>query len=172
MGARPLEDVSVSLTPSGRMTRCIERMGDQCVNIAKLIPLSGHESPKDKEILDAIDRMGHFAHDQVAQVKEALKTRRVSPARDLARQDEQINRINRDIFHRAAQIGDDPEVREWAMFMILVARALERIGDKDSRDRRTARLGRHRPVQGSVGHRIGVVGTPKTAGGPADPTVA
>ena len=38
--------------------RCMERMGDQCVNIAKLIPLSGYESPKDKDIMDAIERMG------------------------------------------------------------------------------------------------------------------
>src|SRR5436305_7743148 len=50
--------------------RCIERMGDQCVNIAKLVPLSGHESPKDKDILDAIERMGHLARAQVAQAKE------------------------------------------------------------------------------------------------------
>jgi phosphate transport system protein len=27
------------------------------------------------------------------------------------------------------EVGDDLEVREWAMFMILVARCLERIGD-------------------------------------------
>ena len=40
--------------------RCIERMGDQCVNIAKLVPLSGHEPPKDKDILDAIERMGQL----------------------------------------------------------------------------------------------------------------
>src|SRR5436305_12057380 len=26
--------------------RCVERMGDQCVNIAKLVPLSGYEAPK------------------------------------------------------------------------------------------------------------------------------
>ena len=41
--------------------RCIERMGDQCVNIAKLVPLSGYEAPKDKDILDAIERMGQRA---------------------------------------------------------------------------------------------------------------
>src|SRR5260370_40149080 len=34
--------------------RCIERMGDQCVNVAKPVPLSGYEQPKDKENLDAI----------------------------------------------------------------------------------------------------------------------
>src|SRR5947209_18708888 len=33
--------------------RCVERMGDQCVNVAKLVPLSGYEAPKDKDILDA-----------------------------------------------------------------------------------------------------------------------
>src|SRR5881227_3019469 len=27
--------------------RCVERMGDQCVNIAKLVPLSGYDAPKD-----------------------------------------------------------------------------------------------------------------------------
>ena len=45
------------------------------------------------------------------------------------RQDAQINRLNREIFRVALEIGDDPDVREWAMSMILVARCLERIGD-------------------------------------------
>jgi phosphate transport system protein len=111
------------------VSRCVERMGDQCVNIAKLVPLSGFETPKDKGILDAIKRMGKLADGQIAQVKEALKTRHVSLAKDLGRQDEEINRLNREIFQRAVEVSDEPEVREWTMFMILVARALERIGD-------------------------------------------
>ena len=45
------------------------------------------------------------------------------------RQDAEINRLNREIFRRAVEVGDDLEVREWAMFMILVARCLERVGD-------------------------------------------
>ncbi|MFZ0042623.1 MAG: phosphate signaling complex protein PhoU [Solirubrobacteraceae bacterium] len=109
--------------------RCIERMGDQCVNIAKLVPLSGHESPKDKDILDSVERMGELARSQVSQAKEALGSRNVDLARDLARQDEEINRLNRSIFRRAVDVGDDLDMREWAMFMILVARCLERIGD-------------------------------------------
>src|ERR1700729_3226384 len=52
--------------------RCIERMGDQCVNIAKLIPRSGNEPPKDKDMLDAIERMGQLARGQVSQAKEAF----------------------------------------------------------------------------------------------------
>jgi phosphate transport system protein len=109
--------------------RCIERMGDQCVNIAKLVPLSGYESPKDKDILDAIERMGHLARSQVSQSKEALSSRNVELAQDLVRQDSEINRLNREIFRRAVEVGDDLDMREWAMFMILVARCLERIGD-------------------------------------------
>ena len=36
----------------------IERMGDQCVNIAKLIALSGHEPPVERELLALLDTMG------------------------------------------------------------------------------------------------------------------
>jgi phosphate transport system protein len=111
------------------MIRCIERMGDQCVNIAKLVPLSGYESPKDKDILDAIERMGRHARSQVSQAKEAFATRNIELAQDIVRQDAEINRLQRMIFRRAVEIGDDVEEREWAMYMILVARALERVGD-------------------------------------------
>jgi phosphate transport system protein len=109
--------------------RCVERMGDQCVNIAKLVPLSGFESPKDKDLLDAIERMGQLARSEVSQAKEAFSSRNVQLAYDLVRQDEEVNRLNRKIFRRAVDIGDDADLREWAMFMVLVARCLERIGD-------------------------------------------
>ena len=51
----------------------------------------------------------------------------MSSSRDLVHRDGEINRLNREVFIRAVELGDDPEVREWAMFMILVARCLERI---------------------------------------------
>jgi phosphate transport system protein len=112
-----------------QIARCIERMGDQCVNIAKLVALTEDAAPKDTEILEAIEHMGKLADAQITQVKDALKTRHVFLARELVRQDEQIDRLNRTIFQRAVDIGDDPHLREWSMFMILAARALERIGD-------------------------------------------
>ena len=111
------------------ITRCIERISNQCVNIAKLVPLSGHEPPKDKDLLDAVKRMGLLAHSSVTHAKASLAERNVALARDLARQDEEINRLNREVFGRAVEIGDDKELREWGMFMILVARCLERVGD-------------------------------------------
>jgi phosphate transport system protein len=109
--------------------RCIERMGDQCVNIAKLVTLSESEQPKDKKLLDAIRRLGQVTRSQASQAKEAFATRKVALAGELVRSDMTIFRLNRQIFNRAVEIGDDLEVREWAMFMILVARALERIAD-------------------------------------------
>jgi phosphate transport system protein len=107
----------------------VERMGDQCVNIAKLIPLDGHEPPRSEEILSRIAEMGRQARSQVIQAKASFAQRDVALAEDLPRQDELINRLNREIFRIALEIGDDADIREWAMHMILVARALERIGD-------------------------------------------
>jgi phosphate transport system protein len=106
-----------------------ERMGDQCVNIAKVMPLVGHEPPVDPELLDRIFRMGRLARSEVAQAKQAFTLRDVSLAQDLVRQDEEINGLNREVFRRAVEIGTDEDRREWAMTMMLVARALERIGD-------------------------------------------
>jgi phosphate transport system protein len=111
------------------MIKHIERMGDQCVNIAKLIPLSGYEPPVRPEMLEALAKMGAHARSEVAQSKAAFAGRDVGLAEDLVRQDREINRLNREIFRMAIEIGDDPDTREWAMHMILVARALERIGD-------------------------------------------
>ena len=106
-----------------------ERMGDQCVNIAKVLPLVGHNPPSDEELLGRIFKMGKLARSEVAQAKQAFVLRDVSLAQDLVRQDDEINALNREVFRRAVEIGTDEDRREWAMTMMLVARALERIGD-------------------------------------------
>jgi len=107
--------------------RCVERMGDQCANIAKLVRLSGYGAPKDNDILEMIERMGQLARSQASKAHEAFATRNVAIAQELVGLDGKIERLNREVFNRAVDIGDDLEVREWAMFMILVARCLERI---------------------------------------------
>jgi phosphate transport system protein len=106
-----------------------ERMGDQCVNIAKMLPLSGHEPPVDAETLEKIEQMGRLVRSEVEQSKQAFSLRDVDLAEDLVRQDEQVNLLNRECFRRAVEIGTDADRREWAMTMMLVSRALERIGD-------------------------------------------
>jgi phosphate transport system protein len=107
----------------------IERMGDQCVNIAKLIPLSGNEPPVREEILQRLLRMGRAVRDEAALARRAFHARDLVLAEDLVRQDRDVNRLNREIFRLAIEVGDDADTREWAMTMTLVARAFERIGD-------------------------------------------
>src|ERR671935_1108557 len=65
----------------------IERMGDQCVNIAKLIPLSGTEPPTDEQMLKRIMMMGRQCRTLISQAKRAFADRDVGLAGDLVRQD-------------------------------------------------------------------------------------
>ena len=111
------------------LIKSIERMGDQCVNIAKLIPLAGHEPPLDERMLRDIVTMGKQVKTLLSQAKQAFSTRDVALARDLVRGDDVVDNLNRECFRLAIEIGDEHDRREWAMTMMLVARALERMGD-------------------------------------------
>ena len=107
----------------------VERMGDQCVNVCKLIPLTGNEPPADKEMVKLILAMGGQTRTLISQAKRAFEDRNVEMARDLVRQDDVVDNLNRECFSLALEIGDDLDRREWAMTMMLAARAIERIGD-------------------------------------------
>ncbi len=107
----------------------VERMGDQVVNVAKLIPLSGHSPPSDGKMLEMVQKMGNCARAQVLQSKQAFTLRDVALAEDLVRQDDMLDSLNRAVFRYAVEFGTDEDRREWAMHMMLVARALERLGD-------------------------------------------
>ena len=109
--------------------RHVERMGDQCVTMAKLVPLGGHQPPAEASMLDLIQRMGDQARQQVIQCGQAFERRDVEMAQDLVRQDDVIDLLNREVFHLALELGDDSDRREWAMHMMLVGRCIERIGD-------------------------------------------
>jgi phosphate transport system protein len=107
----------------------VERMGDQCVNICKLIPLTGNEPPADEQMVKLILGMGSQTRTLTSQAKRAFAERDVEMARDLVRQDDLVDDLNRDCFRLALEIGDDADKREWAMTMLLAARAIERIAD-------------------------------------------
>ena len=59
----------------------VERMGDQCVNIAKMLPVVGYEPPKDEAMLEYIFRMGRLARSEVEQSKQAFLLRDVARRR-------------------------------------------------------------------------------------------
>src|SRR4051794_21668194 len=73
----------------------VERMGDQCVNIAKLIPLAGPEPPVDDEMLGMVLRMGELVRSLSLQARQAFAERDAELAEDLVRQDSEVNRLNR-----------------------------------------------------------------------------
>lgn len=107
----------------------VERMGDQCVNICKMIPLTGNEPPADEEMVKLILGMGSQTRALISQAKRAFAERNVEMARDLVHQDDLVDDLNRNCFRLALEIGDDADKREWAMTMLLAARAIERIAD-------------------------------------------
>src|SRR4051795_13195343 len=60
--------------------KCVERMGDQCVNICKMIPLSGNEPPSDQEMVKLILSMGAQTRVLIGQAKRAFGGRDVELA--------------------------------------------------------------------------------------------
>ena len=109
--------------------KSIERMGDQCVNVCKVIPLTGNYAPADPEMIELILKMGTHTRTLIVQAKRAFEERDVEMARDLVRRDDAVDELNRECFALALAIGDDADQREWAMTMLLAARAIERVGD-------------------------------------------
>jgi phosphate transport system protein len=121
---------------AGVAERCIEihqrviaLLALQAPSVARLIPLSGHEPPVRREILRRVLTMGHCARAEVVQARRSFADRNVALAEDLVHRDREVNRLNREIFRLAIDAGDDEDAREWAMLMMLVARAFERVGD-------------------------------------------
>jgi len=106
----------------------IERIGDQCVNVAKLIPLPQYSPPEDNEIAEKIQEMGAAAREELTLARRAFAERDVALAESLTANERGVSRLNREVFRLAVQAGEDPDLREWAMTTTLIARALERIG--------------------------------------------
>ena len=109
----------------------IERMGDQCVNIAKLIPLTGSRAARPTTGCCAdIVTMGKQARSLIdageARVRGARRRPRPRP-RAPGRRDRQPEQGV--LPHARSRSATSTTCREWAMTMMLVARAIERIGD-------------------------------------------
>jgi phosphate transport system protein len=111
------------------ISRMVERMGDQCVNVAKLVSVAGQPPPGTEEFKGCLLEMGRAAQDATQEATRALEAQDAGAARVLAEADSTVNELNRSCFVRAIELGDSEERRVWATAMILVARALERIAD-------------------------------------------
>jgi phosphate transport system protein len=109
--------------------RRIERMGDQCVNVCKVLLAAPPAPADDLGLTDRILQMGRKARELSVDCGKAFAAKDVTAAERLALVDDQIDSLNREVFQIAVALAGDPDAREWAMHMTQVARAIERIGD-------------------------------------------
>ena len=109
--------------------RRIERMGDQCVNICKVLMLAPEAPTDDLSLTERILDMGRKARALSLESSRAFAARDVNAAERLCKLDDEIDALNREVFQIAVALAGDPDAREWAMRMTQVARAIERIGD-------------------------------------------
>lgn len=107
----------------------LERMGDLCVNIAKIVVLVDPDA-EDPELMAQVQEMAQHAKKVINRALEALAKRDLAIVKTLPALDDPIDLINRGLFKRMVRLAIDEESRlDWAMRMVLVSRYLERMGD-------------------------------------------
>jgi phosphate transport system protein len=106
----------------------LERIGDQCVTIAKLTKLAAELEPR-HDLVEGLTEMGERAEEMVRIALDSFSTRDVERAKGLVELDELIDRTNRRVSDQVLTMASTPETQEWGMRMIVVSRCIERIGD-------------------------------------------
>ena len=106
----------------------LERMGDYCVTIAKLMKLVSEVEPE-QALVDGFADMGARAEGMIRVALDAFANRDLERATSLVELDELIDRANRRVVGQVLALAADPERLEWGLRMITVSRCLERIGD-------------------------------------------
>lgn len=106
-----------------------ERMGDQAVNIAKM-SLFSEGLPRVERICDQIREMGDLVRPMIRTATEAYVRGDVDEARLLPAMDHPVDRLNANMYKETVAVRDNPQLLEWATKMLMVSRALERVGDQ------------------------------------------
>ena len=106
----------------------LERMADYCVTVAKLSKLVADADP-DPALVDVLLEMGSRAEQMIRVALDSFAQRDLAGAESLVELDELIDRANRRFVERLVDVVDDPALREWSFRMVVVSRAIERIGD-------------------------------------------
>ena len=107
----------------------LERMGDQASNIAKIVGATS-TLPTNRTILLHIREMRSIVVPMVETAMEALVKRDLNLALRLPELDDPADWLNRNMWKEVAACASNPEMLEWAVHMMLVSRALERVGDR------------------------------------------
>jgi phosphate transport system protein len=106
----------------------LERMADYCVTVAKLSKLVPEVDPGPR-FIEGFEEMGSRCEEMIRIALDSFRNRDLAAAESLVDLDELIDRANRRVVERILDLGTDPEMREYGLRMVVVSRALERIGD-------------------------------------------
>jgi phosphate transport system protein len=107
----------------------LERTGDGCVTIAKLTQLVADAEP-DTALVEVLVEMGERAEEMVRVALDSFERRDLAAAESLVDLDELIDRANRRFVERLVDVMGEPSLREWGLRMVVVARTIERVGDR------------------------------------------
>jgi phosphate transport system protein len=107
----------------------LERTGDSCVTVAKLTRLVAEIEP-DTALVDVLIEMGERAEEMFRVALDSFAKRDIAGAESLVELDELIDRANRRFVERLIDVMAEPSLREWGLRMVVVARTIERIGDR------------------------------------------
>jgi phosphate transport system protein len=107
----------------------LERSADGCVTIAKLSQLVADADP-DPALVAVLTEMGERAEEMIRGALDSFSERHLAGAESLVELDELIDRANRRFVERLVDVMAEPELREWGLRMVVVARSIERIGDR------------------------------------------
>ncbi len=107
----------------------LERSADSCVTIAKLSKLVSDVEP-DPALVDVLTDMGERAEEMLRVALDSFSKRDLAGAESLVELDDLIDRANRRFVERLVDVMAEPSLREWGLRMVVVARTLERIGDR------------------------------------------
>ncbi|MGB0606223.1 MAG: phosphate signaling complex protein PhoU [Candidatus Latescibacterota bacterium] len=122
------------LTTMMKINDDLERINDQAVNIAQRAQVL-NTMPLLKPLID-IPRMGDLAQNMVKDALDAFVRRDVDLAKDVGKRDEQLDGLRDQIFRELITYMHGatgrPDMIDRAIYLILVSRHLERIGDNAS----------------------------------------
>jgi phosphate transport system protein len=107
----------------------LERSADGCVTVAKLSKLVADADP-DPALVAVLTEMGDRAEEMIRVALDSFSKRDLAEAESLVELDELIDRANRRFVERLVDVMAEPELREWGLRMVVVARTIERIGDR------------------------------------------
>ena len=107
----------------------LERSADGCVTVAKLTQLVADADP-DPALVEVLVEMGERAEEMLRVALDSFDRRDLAEAESLVDLDELIDRSNRRFVERLVDVMAEPELREWGLRMVVVARTIERIGDR------------------------------------------